>query len=218
MGRLARYSVIVLAVLLVALTAACSNVEVLDLDQDVRDEGIMPKDWRPMPLRIGVAPFRANLELAASKYNVEDTNRWVLAPNKKQLNGPEGLHNEFIDVLRKYRIFEQVESIDGAAPDTDRKELQRSALEQGLDLILIPVVKRRDVGYVDTNGSYGWNMFLWWMASPIFTWWIADEDFDANLHIELRLYPVTGGDQLESKRLQPPEQIIRSLDDWDHGV
>ena len=60
-------------------------------------------------------------------------------------------------------------------------------------------------------------MFIWWMVSPIISWWVADEDFDANLHVDLRAYPTTRDVELDNFRLQPPETVIRSLDDWDEG-
>lgn len=200
-----------------ALLAGCSNVEVPDLAADVEREQIIPKDWQPIPLRVGLAPFRSALEMDERRHNVEDTKRWVLTPDNDRLNGPEGLHRQLLETLRTYRMFERIDPIDGATPDTPREELESAALRQGLDLVIIPTVKRHDVGYVDSNGAYGWNMFVWWMVSPIFSWWIADEDFDAHLHVDLRLYPTTSDNELGSTRLQPPETIIRSLDDWDEG-
>lgn len=210
---------IALAILLISLgfAGACSNVEVPDLDADVKEEGIIPEGWQPLELRVGLAPFRSALELDDKRYNVEDTRRWVLVPDEERLNGPDGLHRQMLQTLRTYRMFERIEPIDGATPDTPRDELQASALNQGLDVVIVPTLRRQDVGYVDSNGAYGWNMFIWWMVSPIISWWVADEDFDAHLHVDLRLYPTTGDVELHSHRLQPPETIVRSLDDWDEG-
>lgn len=205
-----------LASILLVLTA-CSNVEVPDLDADVKNEQIIPQGWQPLALRVGLAPFRSALELDEKRYNVEDTKRWVLTPDEARLNGAEGLHRKMLDTFRKFRMFERIDAIEGATPDTPRAELQAAALRQGLDVVIVPTLKRHDVGYVDSNGAYGWNMFVWWMVSPIFSWWIADEDFDANLHVDLRMYPTTRDLELGSKRLQPPETVVRSLDDWDEG-
>ncbi len=210
---------LLLPCLLTALVVlgACSNVETPDLKADVEREQIIPAGWQPLPLRVGLAPFRMALELDDKRYNVDDTQRWVLVPDGERLNGPEGLHRQMLDTLRQYRMFEAIVPIDGATPETPRSELQAAALKQGLDLIIVPTLKRHDVGYIDSNGAYGWNMFIWWMVSPIFSWWIADEDFDAHLHVDLRLYPTNRDEELAGKRLQPPETIIRSLDDWDEG-
>ena len=197
--------------------SACSNVEVPNLEEDVEEEGIIPEGWQPLQLRVGLAPFRQALELDEKRYNVEDTTRWVLVPDEARLNGADGLHAQMIDTMRKYRMFEAIQPIEGATPDTPREELQASALRQGLDVVIVPTLRRQDVGYVDSNGAYGWNMFIWWMVSPIISWWVADEDFDANLHVDLRAYPTTRDVELDSFRLQPPETIIRSLDDWDEG-
>lgn len=197
--------------------SACSNVEVPDLDADVKEEGIIPAGWQPLRLRVGLAPFRSALELDEKRYNVEDTTRWVLVPDEARLNGADGLHTQLLQTLRTYRMFESVQPIEGATPETTREELQASALRQGLDVVLVPTLRRQDVGYVDSNGAYGWNMFIWWMVSPIISWWVADEDFDANLHVDLRAYPTTRDIELDSVRLQAPETIIRSLDDWDEG-
>ena len=199
------------------LLPACSNVETPDLKRDVEEEKIIPPGWQPIALRVGLAPFRSALELDEKRYNVEDTNRWVLTPDEQRLNGPAGLHGQMLQVLRDYRMFEQIGPVEGASATTARPELQQMALRQGLDVVIVPTVRRQDVGYVDSNGAYGWNMFVWWMVSPIFSWFIADEDFDANLHVELKLYPATTGDELLATRLQPPEAIVRSLDDFDHG-
>ncbi|MCC7508445.1 MAG: hypothetical protein IT464_03605 [Planctomycetes bacterium] len=200
-----------------AVLCACSNVETPDLKADVEREQIIPPGWQPLPLRVGLAPFRMALELDDKRYNVEDTQRWVLVPDEDRLNGPEGLHRQMLDTLRQYRMFEAIVPIEGATPETPRSDMQAAALKQGLDLIIVPTLKRHDVGYIDSNGAYGWNMFIWWMVSPIFSWWIADEDFDAHLHVDLRLYPTNRDEELAGKRLQPPETIIRSLDDWDEG-
>lgn len=208
--------VLALAAALFALSA-CSNIEVPNLDEDVREEQIIPQGWQPLPLRVGLAPVRAALELDEKRYNVEDTQRWVLTPDQDRLNGGDGLHNQLIQLFRKYRMFEAVEAIEGATPDSSREDLQAAALRQGLDVVLVPTVKRQDVGYVDSNGAYGWNMFVWWMVSPIFSWWIADEDFDVNLHLDLRMFPTTRDGEVASHRLQPPETVVRSLDDWDEG-
>ena len=197
--------------------SACSNVEVPNLDEDVQNEQIIPQGWQPLPLRVGLAPFHSALELDEKRYNVEDTQRWVLTPDEDRLNGGDGLYNQLLQTFRKYRMFESIEPIEGATPDSSREELQAAALRQGLDVVLWPTLKRQDVGYVDSNGLYGWNMFIWWMVSPIFSWWIADEDFDVNLHVDLRMFPTTGNVELASHRLQPKETVVRSLDDWDEG-
>jgi hypothetical protein len=199
------------------LLPACSNVEVPDLDADVKEEGIIPQGWQPLPLRVGLAPFRYAPELDEKRYNVEDTERWVLPADDARLNGQNGLHYQMLETLRKYQMFERIDPIEGATPQTSRAELQATALRQGLDLVIVPTLKRHDVGYVDSNGAYGWNMFVWWMVSPIFSWWIADEDFDTNLEVDLRLYPTTRDVELGAHRLKPPETIVRSLDDWDEG-
>jgi len=221
MGRLiggSKSGLVAAAVLLLSfLASACSNVEVPNLQRDVEREGIIPHDWQPLPLRVGLAPFRAALELDETRTNVEDTRRWVLPTDEGRLNGADGLHRQMLDVFREYRIFERVEALEGASSDTSREDLQAQALRQGLDIVIIPTVRRHDVGYVDSNSAYGWNMFIWWMVSPIFSWWIADEDFDANLHVDLRLYPTTRDTELAGHRLQPPETVVRSLDVWDEG-
>lgn len=201
---------------LIALTG-CSNIEVPDLRADVEREGIIPANWQPLPMKVGLAPFRAALELDAQRENVESTHRWVLAPDADRLNGADGLHRQLIDVLRDYSMFESIVPIDGATPAMTPEELQTLALSQGLDVVIIPTLARHDVGYVESNSSYGWNMFLWWMVSPIVSWWVADEDFDVNLHVDLRLYPTTQSDVLASHRLMPPATIQRSFDDWDEG-
>jgi hypothetical protein len=208
-------SLLLTAALLVL--SACSNVEVPDLDADVKEEGIIPPGWQPLPLRVGLAPFRYAPELDEKRYNVEDTERWVLPADEARLNGQNGLHYQLLETFRKYRMFERIDPIDGATPQTSRAELQANALRQGLDLVIVPTLKRQDVGYVDSNGAYGWNMFVWWMVSPIISWWIADEDFDTNLEVDLRLYPTTRDVELGAHRLKPPQTIVRSLDDWDEG-
>lgn len=217
MGRMVKPAMLVATAAILLAFSACSNVEVPNLEEDVREEQIIPQGWQPLPLRVGLAPVRVALELDEKRYNVEDTQRWVLSPDEDRLNGGDGIHNQLLQLFRKYRMFEAVESIEGATPDSTREELQAAALRQGLDVVLMPTMKRQDVGYVDSNGAYGWNMFVWWMVSPIFSWWIADEDFDVNMHVDLRMYPTTRDIELASHRLQPPETVVRSLDDWDEG-
>ena len=194
--------------------SACSSFDVPDLKEEVEREQIIPANWQPLPYRVGVAPARAALETDAQTYNVEDTTRWVLTPDEKRL---ESLHAQMLTVLRDYKMFENTTPVEGVTDAMDRQEIIDLGLEQGLDIVVFPVVKRHDVGYVDSNGLYGWNMFVWWMVSPIITWLIADEDFDANLHVELQLYPTSGDFQLDKMRLQPEETLIRSFDDFDEG-
>ncbi len=202
---------------LVLACSACSTIETPNLEEDVKNEKIVPAGWQPLGLRVGLAPCVLELELNPEKTNVEDTKRWVLAPNPEQLNGPTGIHKRLLDVLVKYRMFERIEPIEGARPNSTPEELRRLALAQGLDVVMQPSVRRHDVGYIESNGAYAWNMFIWWMMSPVFTWWIADEDFDVNVHIDLRLYPTSTGNLALGKRLAPKETLVRSLDDFDHG-
>ncbi|MEE9312832.1 MAG: hypothetical protein V3V10_10535 [Planctomycetota bacterium] len=199
------------------LATGCSNLEVPDLKTEVEKEQIIPQNWQAMPLRVGLAPVRSGLELKESEYNVEDTKRWILKPNDKQLNGDEGIYNKLFSVFRDYRVFESIERISGVTAESSPEEIRKAALAQGLDIIIYPEIKRRDVGYVDSNGTFGWNMFMWWMVSPVVTWWVADEDFDANLHIDLHLTPTVRESLLDRKRLEPENTVMRSFDDWDEG-
>lgn len=208
------------AALLFALTAstsACSNIEKPDLDRDVAQEKIVPPAWQPLPLRVGLAPLLHENELNAEKTNVDKTKRWVIVPAPDRLNGQDGMHKKLLDVLTKYRMFERVEPISGATPKMSVEELRRLALAQGFDVVLQPSLRRHDIGYVKSNGMYAWNMFFWWMMSPVFTWWIADEVFDVNVQIDMRLYPTSSGHLLLNKRLAPQETITRNCDDFDHG-
>jgi len=209
-----------IALILVALAlsaSACSTVETPDLETEVREEKIIPQNWQPLPLRVGLAPFLNEPELNAEKVNIDDTPRWVVVPTPERLNGADGLHKRLLDVLTRYKMFERVEAISGARPNSSLEELRKLALAQGLDVVLQPAVKRSDVAYLESNGAYAWSMFMWWMMSPIFTWWIADEDFEVNVHLDMRLYPTANGELSLQKRVQPPETLVRSLDDFDHG-
>jgi hypothetical protein len=206
-----------LAVLSVYALAACSNVEVPDLRADVEREGIIPADWQPLPLRVGLAPVRVNLELAESRYNVDGSNRWVLTPEAYELNGPDSMHRRLLDVLRDYRMFEHIQDVEGAGSATAAEELPALALRQGLDLVIVPRLVRSDVAYVDSNERYGLNMFVWWMISPVLSWWIADENYEVNLHLEVSLLPVTRAGELAGRRLRPPQPVVRALDDFDEG-
>lgn len=205
----------ILMVVVMALgVSACSSFDVPDLKEEVEREKIIPADWKPLPYRVGIAPVRASLETDAAQYNVEDTQRWVLVPDEDRLTL---LHEQITSVLGEYKMFDGTSSIEGVTEGMTRAEIIELGLQQGLDIVIFPVVRRQDVGYVDSNGWYGWNMFVWWMVSPIITWLIADEDFDANLHVELQLYPTSGDFQLDKTRLQPEETIVRSFDDFDEG-
>ena len=160
MSQVTRGTALLMLMAALVVFSACSNVETPDLDADIKEEQIIPVAWQPLPLRVGIAPFRAALELDEKRYNIDDTQRWVLTPDAARLNGAGGLHSQLLETFRKYRMFERVEMIDGATPDTSREDLQAAALRQGLDIVLVPTLKRQDVGYVDSNGAYGWNMFV----------------------------------------------------------
>ncbi len=198
-------------------SSACSNIEVPNLDKDVREQKIIPPAWQPLPLRVGLAPLLHENELVIDKVNVDKTKRWVVAPTPERLNGEDGMHKHLLDVLLKYKMFERLEPINGATPKMSMEELRRLALAQGLDVVLQPSLRRHDIGYVRSNNWYAWNMLFWWMMSPVFTWWIADEVFDVNVHIDLRLFPTASGQLALTKRLQPKEPIERDCDDFDHG-
>jgi hypothetical protein len=211
-------------VLLLAMCcmAACSNIETPDLDADVREEKIIPENWKPLPLRVGLAPFEVASELIGMMqlYNENpESNRKVHKPDDERLNrGENSLAQQMLDALRKYGMFAELGEIRGAAPGMTEAELQLLALNQGYDLVILPKVLRQDVAYVDSNSAYGWNMVIWWMVSPIISWFIADEDFEANLHVQLQLLTVTGPSRaILTKRLEPPEKIVRSFDDFDEG-
>lgn len=211
------------------MLAACSNIETpdfaADADQivrvDYRDRA--KADWQPIPLRVGVAPMRAALEATAAEFNKEDTRRWVLPTDRNYMNGEgegkdDSLNTRLIAAMSEpYPMFESVRKISFATSETPPDELLRLALSQGFDVVLQPTIRLNEVKYVDSNAAYGWNMFVWWMVSPIISWWIADEEFGINLHLDLRMFPVTQNRQISSVLLQPREPIQRSLDDWDQG-
>jgi len=204
--------------LLPLLLGACSGFSVPDLDEAVRRENLVPEQWKPLKLSVGLAPVVADLELDAKKFNVEDTRRWVLTPDDARLNGAENsLQALFLQTLSRYRMFERVELIRGATSKSSMEELRALALAQGLDVVLRPVVRRSDVGYVGTNAAYGWNLALWLVLSPINSWWVADEDFDAFLECDLGLYSTASGAPLKLKRIKPEKPVIKAFDDWDHG-
>lgn len=209
------------AALLACMLAGCTNVETPDFDGDVVKEKIIPPGWRPIGLRVGLAPFRSDLEIKPEQTNKSNSKRWVLNPDKDRLNGKDkSLFAQLLEAMQKYRMFELTEAVKGAEPGWTDEQLRAQALAQGLDVYIVPVVKRHDVGHVGANGNYGWNMAMWWMVSPIFTWWVADEDFDAQLQFDLRMYPASTGELARSKRIgpkDPKEAIKRSLNDWQHG-
>jgi hypothetical protein len=202
---------------LLVSTSACSNIEVPDLDKDVREQKIIPPAWQPLPLRVGLAPFAYENELNAEKTNIDKTRRWVIVPTPDRLNGQDGMHKHMLDVLVKYKMFERIEPIANATPKMSVDELRRLALAQGFDVVLQPSLRRHDIGYVKSNNWYAWNMLFWWMMSPVFTWWIADEVFDVNVHVDMRLFPTASGQLALTKRLLPQEPIQRDCDDFDHG-
>jgi hypothetical protein len=208
---------LVLLALMMLGTSGCSTIETPNLDKDVAEQKIIPPSWQPLPLRVGLAPFIHENELNAEKVNLDKTKRWVVVPTPERLNGTDGLHKHMLDVLVKYKMFERIEPIANATPKMSTEELRKLALAQGFDVVLQPSLRRHDVGYVRSNGLYAWNMLFWWMMSPIFTWWIADEVFDVNVHIDLRMFPTSTGALALSKRLQPAEPIQRDCDDFDTG-
>ncbi|MBP9893117.1 MAG: hypothetical protein KBG84_14540 [Planctomycetes bacterium] len=208
-----------LLLLLCALVlGACSGFTVPDFDEEVRNEKIIPADWKPVKLRVGLAPVVADLELDAKKLNIEDTRRWVLAPDEARLNLAEkSLFNQLQQVLSRYKMFERVEAIKGVTPKMKMERVAALALEQGFDVVLRPVVKRSDVGYVGTNSAYAWNLLIWLVINPINSWWVADEDFDAFLECDFALYSASNGKLLRQKRVKPDKPVIRAFDDWDMG-
>ena len=210
-------SLAVLCALAVFFTG-CSGFTVPDFDEAVQQEQIIPADWKPVKLRVGLAPFSSDLELDSKKLNVEDTERWVLTPDEARLNtGENSLHSQFLQTLSRYKMFERVESIRGANSKHNIEELRAMALAQGLDVVLRPVVRRSDVGYVGTNAAYGWNLAMWLVVSPINSWWVADEDFDAHLECDFGLYSASSGKPLRIKRVKSEKPVVKAFDDWDHG-
>jgi hypothetical protein len=212
-----RTALLAIAFFAALAAAGCSNIETPDLDKDVREQKLIPPAWQPLPLRVGLAPFAHENELNAEKTNLDKTRRWVVVPTPERLNGQDGMHKHMLDVLVKYKMFERIEPIANATPKMSIEELRRLALAQGFDVILQPSLRRHDIGYVRSNNWYAWNMLFWWMMSPVFTWWIADEVFDVNVQIDMRLFPTASGQLALSKRLLPQEPIERDCDDFDHG-
>ncbi|CAG0927840.1 hypothetical protein PLCT1_00507 [Planctomycetaceae bacterium] len=202
-----------------ALTlGACSGFTVPDLDEEVRNEKIIPADWKPVKLRVGLAPITSDLELDAKKLNVEDTLRWVLTPDEARLNlAEQSLFNQIKQTLSRYKMFERVEAIKGVTAKSKMEAIRQAALDQGFDVVLRPVVKRSDVGYVGTNAAYGWNLGIWLILSPINSWWVADEDFDAFLECDFGLYSAASGKLLRTKRIKPQAPVVKAFDDWDMG-
>ena len=202
--------------------AACSNIETPDFDADAAR--IVPRDWQPIGLHVGVAPMRAALEVTPGEFNKEGTRRWVLPTDEAYMNAmADGFTARLIAALTKYRMFERVQVIQGVTNQTTEAEMRRLALTQHFDVVMVPTVRLNDVRYVGSNAAYGWNMFVWWMVSPILSWYIADEDFEYNLVLDLRFSPVSHDRQIFQRRLPPlpptgnPQGVIRSLDDFDQG-
>lgn len=198
--------------------AACSSFTVPDFDEEVRKEAIIPADWKPLKLKVGLAPIVADLELDAKKLNVENTRRWVLAPDEARLNlAEQSLFNQLRAVLSRYRMFERVDAISGVDSKTPMDRVATLALEQGFDVVLRPVVRRSDVGYVGTNAAYAWNLLIWLVVNPINSWWVADEEFDAFLECDFAFYSAASGKLLRQSRVKPDKPVIRAFDDWDMG-
>src|SRR5262249_13409851 len=156
---------------------------------EVKEEKIIPETWKPVKLSVGLAPVVSELELDSKKLNVEKTRRWVLAPDEARMNTAEkSIFNQLQQVLKRYQMFDRIEPIAGVNSKSKMEVIREKALEQGFDVVLRPVVKRSDVGYVGTNAAYGWNLAIWLVLSPINSWWVADEDFDAYLECDFGIY------------------------------
>ena len=117
-----------LLVALPLMLGACSGFTVPDLDEEVKAEKIIPADWKPVKLSVGLAPVVAELELDAKKLNVEDTLRWVLTPDEARLNlAEQSVFNQIRQTLLRYKMFERVEAIKGVNSKTKPPALRQAA-------------------------------------------------------------------------------------------
>ncbi len=199
----------------IALTlnlCACSTLVTIDVDHELAGiNGAARAPSSPLQVRAGVLPLVVSDDFSNYLRQTNgnpDVYRWV---EDVSSSDAKLMQQRIIASMEQSRCFESVNELSIPSLDAALNE----AWLQGIDVLFVPRIVRNDVYYVDSNSSWTWNVALWGILTPIASWWVADEEFSADVRIELAAYSVGRRNELFRDTLEGNAQ--RSLDDWDQG-
>jgi hypothetical protein len=128
------------------------------------------------------------------------------------------------EVIDGYGIFDQVISMSTKEVDVERipPEQQIDALldyaaDNYLSYLLVPVLKKNEVRYVETNGWW-WGSMALWVAAWVPSFWVAGEEYEANVEMELQLWDVRAREPVNGWETRYRGQTLERVDQLDRKL
>jgi hypothetical protein len=159
-------------------------------------------------------PLEFSAALLPPKFNSEEPRNKYGA---KRMPPEDVLTSELSSALRQFKVFNKVEILKGDYdPKTDEvaEETLKEAKEKGTDLLILPVVKRAEVFYIGTTGSYIPNLILWFFLDCC-SWFVADEKYGYAFEGNFDIVSVHTGKKLYS--IPVNVEVSGALDDFQRG-
>lgn len=210
-----------LVVLPALLASGCSTLDTADVDGGIvamRSGLDAAAPAERLPVRVGVLPVDAGEGYARYRRETngnEGLHRWA---DEAGATETQRLRDRIVRTLDASQAFESVAAFDAlpsaAATGLDDSGFDRAWRER-FDLLIAPRLVRNDVAYVGSNGMWWPNFAIWGFVSPIASWWVADEEFEADVCVEIAAFAVGARAQVLKKEIAG--KVQKTLDDWDQG-
>ncbi|MGE3852480.1 MAG: hypothetical protein AB7K09_12125, partial [Planctomycetota bacterium] len=203
----------ILALLLAApLLAGCSTLH-------DPDPFIVPADTAPLAAptlhyRVGILPVFINDEFraTAAATNKPSSTRWVYVPDPEWCRA---VSKELAEVLGN-----QLKCAESVVPIGEGRNMQtvlRDAWDADIDLVIRPVLHKRDCSHVSSNGAHVPALILWIAILQALTWGIADETFASDTDLQVEFWPTGRPDTTPAATRSVTAQVKHDLDDLQQG-
>lgn len=215
----------IMALLAPVLAAGCALPPVPQrVEPETLSEVLNAARLDPVAVTLGVAPLAVV---------VSEEEAGVVAASGKASHAArpdvERVGQMLLEVLAGSGAFARVEMVGDPeiyerVGEGAREVLLDQAWERRLDLVLLPRVRLFEHRFLERNGLYWPNLFLWWMWW-VPSWYVRDEEWATAFVIEYDLVMVgRGGAPIESgfARRRLPEgdgvaSLQLALDDFERG-
>ncbi|MGE0435052.1 MAG: hypothetical protein AB7K09_01290 [Planctomycetota bacterium] len=208
-------SVVLAALALCSMLAVgCSNVG--QPDAELLPADTVRAETPAVAQRIGVLPLVIDDDFTAW---MERTNKGaepqrVFLPDDQMRRE---VIEKVVDALDKTGACEKVIYRPGAE-GRDMAVVLRDAWNDGLDIVIRPVLRKRDCMHIGSTGIHVPGILMWFLVFPVSTWWLADEKFASQTVFGLEFWRTSAGPEAGPvATADVTGRIERDLDDFDQG-
>lgn len=129
---------------------------------------------------------------------------------------PDDVQAQVVSTLRGYKLFSTVDAIKKPEIAEDREALIDYAREAEYDYVLMPKVTRWEVSYLGINAARYIPAMALWIAAWVPSWWVAGDDFQAEIEMTFKLVHVRSGQEIPWKSVYRGTRRFH-VDQFDRG-